>query len=398
MNGLLSLLRSLNFEMQLMCLNIVHALVISQTFQAKDWMQPLHLLKSYSSSSTLRKRAGEILACLQDESSVDPGSWTVEDVAIWLDGREELQDKAVYCKQFLESGIDGLHLLELTHEDMKGLGVKHLSVRRRIASYVDDLRRRLKASSVLGKQDVFLSYAHVNIAFARKLRTALAESNYSVWIDEAGIRAGAKWRDEIANGIENCKAFVYVMTPRSCSSEYCQDEISLAEEHKKPIFNVILEDISMTSIDPGLKLIISRRQWTFFTDGNKFEDSFEKLVSGIRRVIGPGSLSNKKSCSEDDVFVSERSTSTTNSSDNEARMAVSVTHSLSEDMPRETVTELATLTEDMPKDTTTVLAAKLEKLEVRVKYLEGELDRVKGLEASVEELKQLLRTSLQSQL
>jgi hypothetical protein len=322
----------------------------------------------------------------------------VEDVAIWLDGREELQDKAVYCKQFLESGIDGLHLLELTHEDMKGLGVKHLSVRRRIASYVDDLRRRLKASSVLGKQDVFLSYAHVNIAFARKLRTALAESNYSVWIDEAGIRAGAKWRDEIANGIENCKAFVYVMTPRSCSSEYCQDEISLAEEHKKPIFNVILEDISMTSIDPGLKLIISRRQWTFFTDGNKFEDSFEKLVSGIRRVIGPGSLSNKKSCSEDDVFVSERSTSTTNSSDNEARMAVSVTHSLSEDMPRETVTELATLTEDMPKDTTTVLAAKLEKLEVRVKYLEGELDRVKGLEASVEELKQLLRTSLQSQL
>jgi hypothetical protein len=55
MNGLLSLLRSLNFEMQLMCLNIVHALVISQTFQAKDWMQPLHLLKSYSSSSTLRK-------------------------------------------------------------------------------------------------------------------------------------------------------------------------------------------------------------------------------------------------------------------------------------------------------------------------------------------------------
>jgi hypothetical protein len=336
MNGLLSLLRSLNFEMQLMCLNIVHALVISQTFQAKDWMQPLHLLKSYSSSSTLRKRAGEILACLQDESSVDPGSWTVEDVAIWLDGREELQDKAVYCKQFLESGIDGLHLLELTHEDMKGLGVKHLSVRRRIASYVDDLRRRLKASSVLGKQDVFLSYAHVNIAFARKLRTALAESNYSVWIDEAGIRAGAKWRDEIANGIENCKAFVYVMTPRSCSSEYCQDEISLAEEHKKPIFNVILEDISMTSIDPGLKLIISRRQWTFFTDGNKFEDSFEKLVSGIRRVIGPGSLSNKKymsymqwcigvnnitgnsrSCSEDDVFVSERSTSTTNSSDNE---------------------------------------------------------------------------------
>ena len=72
---------------------------------------------------------------------------------------QELQDKAVYCKQFLESGIDGLHLLELTHEDMKGspeicfcclfntyhffclnyigLGVRHLSDRRKIATYVD---------------------------------------------------------------------------------------------------------------------------------------------------------------------------------------------------------------------------------------------------------------------
>ena len=35
MNGLLSLLRSLNFEIQSMCLNIVHTLVINHTFQAK---------------------------------------------------------------------------------------------------------------------------------------------------------------------------------------------------------------------------------------------------------------------------------------------------------------------------------------------------------------------------
>ena len=59
-------------------------------------------------------------------------------------------------------------------------------------------------------------------------------------------------------------------------------------------------------------------------------------------------------------------------------MAVSVTHSLSE---------------DMPKDTEIELAAKVAKLEVRVKHLEGELERMKGLETSVEELKQLLRTS-----
>ena len=30
----------------------------------------------------------------------------------------------------------------------------------------------------------------------------LDEANYTVWIDEAGIRAGHKWRNEIADGIQ----------------------------------------------------------------------------------------------------------------------------------------------------------------------------------------------------
>ena len=31
---------------------------------------------------------------------------------------------------------------------------------------------------------------------------ALNNAGYTVWIDEAGIRAGHKWRNEIANGIQ----------------------------------------------------------------------------------------------------------------------------------------------------------------------------------------------------
>ena len=30
----------------------------------------------------------------------------------------------------------------------------------------------------------------------------LNEENYTVWIDTAGIRAGHKWRNEIADGIQ----------------------------------------------------------------------------------------------------------------------------------------------------------------------------------------------------
>jgi hypothetical protein len=52
--------------------------------------------------------------------------------------------------------------------------------------------------------------------------------------------------------------FVFVMTPRSTNSQYCHDELSLAEDYKKPIVTVKYQHSE--EMDPGLKLIIQRRQ------------------------------------------------------------------------------------------------------------------------------------------
>ena len=40
--------------------------------------------------------------------------------------------------------------------------------------------------------------------FPLPLQKVLNEENYTVWIDGAGIRAGHKWRNEIADGIQVC--------------------------------------------------------------------------------------------------------------------------------------------------------------------------------------------------
>ncbi|XP_062521765.1 uncharacterized protein LOC134196598 isoform X2 [Corticium candelabrum] len=377
MTSLLSLLRTLNMDMQLLCLNIVHTLVINETLDDKTcWIQPLLLLKSYSCSTKLQRIAGEILGRLHDESMVNPGMWAVEDVAVWLDGKEELQDRSLYCKQFIESGIDGLHLLELTHEDMKGLGVKHLSDRRRIASFVDDLRR-LNAPSVVGKRDIFLSYAHINIAFARSIRNALTAAGYSVWIDEAGIRAGVKWREAIANGVEHCRAFVFVTTPRSASSEYCMDELGLAEEQKKPIFNVVLEEVPMASMDPGFRLIISRRQWTFFTDESKFGESFEKLLSGIKMTIG----ALKR--------VNSQRTRLMLLLHHKAREEFALTCGRTQGLTCSNSSHGLLYVESTRDDDETDIHQKVSKLEERVCQLESELERMRSLEREVEELKHL---------
>lgn len=49
------------------------------------------------------RSAGDILACLHDESLVDPGSWTVADVAVWLDGKEVTD--IVACRLSFFSGL-----------------------------------------------------------------------------------------------------------------------------------------------------------------------------------------------------------------------------------------------------------------------------------------------------
>lgn len=43
------------------------------------------------------------------------------------------------------------------------------------------------------------------------LQSMLNEEGYSVWIDEAGIRAGHKWRNEIADGIQVQQGVVVVV-------------------------------------------------------------------------------------------------------------------------------------------------------------------------------------------
>eukprot|EP00118_Oscarella_pearsei_P014015 m.117097 g.117097 ORF g.117097 m.117097 type:complete len:53 (+) comp37606_c0_seq4:1583-1741(+) len=45
-----------------------------------------------------------------------------------MDSKEDLQERDAYAKQFIESGIDGLYLLDLSHEDMKGLCFFNLPV------------------------------------------------------------------------------------------------------------------------------------------------------------------------------------------------------------------------------------------------------------------------------
>jgi hypothetical protein len=283
-------LRSLQTDLQHLCVTILFHTAINteDTSRIQDeWRQPLLLVKNFSIDQDVQRLARETLERLGASGEVpDPGTWSTTDVCFWMNGNTPLERRSEFVKAFRDAEISGLHLLELAPTEMSGLGVKFVSDQRKLSSLIDDLRR-LNMRSMVGRKDVFLSYAHINIQFALRIKRTLNDSGYSVWIDTAGIRAGQKWRTEIANGIHDSGVFVFVMTPRSTSSQYCHDELSLAEEYKKPIVTVKYQHSD--EMDPGLKLIVQRRQWMDFSDDGQFDSSCGELLEAVGRLIGPGS-------------------------------------------------------------------------------------------------------------
>ena len=51
------------------------------------------------------------------------------------------------------------------------------------------------------KISVFISYQHENKDWVHLLATKLLEENFSIWLDEWSIPAGADWAEEMHKGL-----------------------------------------------------------------------------------------------------------------------------------------------------------------------------------------------------
>lgn len=86
---------------------------------------------------------------------------------------------------------------------------------------------------------IFISYSRKDIDFARYLRATYEHIGFTVWMDEKRLSTGMNWSDELQKAIDNCGAFVVIMSPDSHDSKFVQSEILHAIDRKKPIFPVL---------------------------------------------------------------------------------------------------------------------------------------------------------------
>jgi WD40 repeat protein len=126
--------------------------------------------------------------------------------------------------------------------------------------------------------DVFVSYSRRDAEFVRRLADAISErGGREVWLDTAGIADGEVFPEAIKRAIESSDAFLFVITPESVDSQYCENEVEYALQLQKRILPILREPVP----DSELPAEIRDRNWIPFTEDSGFEPSMARLVSAL---------------------------------------------------------------------------------------------------------------------
>jgi WD40 repeat protein len=125
--------------------------------------------------------------------------------------------------------------------------------------------------------DVFLSYSRRDQEFVQRLFGALEVAGQDTWVDWEDIPLTTDWWAEIREGIEQAKAFIFVMTPESLSSPVCTFEVAHALKMHKRIIPVLpqmfdsvaaLERLKNRALDPTLAAMAQGRTLADIAESN----------------------------------------------------------------------------------------------------------------------------------
>jgi WD40 repeat protein len=125
--------------------------------------------------------------------------------------------------------------------------------------------------------DVFISYSRRDSDFVKRLHQALADRGRDVWVDWEDIPPASEWRDELHEGIDDSKAVIFVMSPRSLGSDECHLELTRAIDNGKRIVPVVWEDPDGVKVPEAL----ANRNWVFL----RVDDDFDRGVSQVESAL-----------------------------------------------------------------------------------------------------------------
>src|SRR5688572_10457680 len=125
---------------------------------------------------------------------------------------------------------------------------------------------------------LFISYSRKDIDVARRLSEAIKSQGFDIWIDWEGIPPTVDWRKGIEKGIEEADNFVFLLSPDSCKSKVCKEEIEHATKNGKRLIPVVVRDITSDESPAELRPL----NWIFMGGQDDFNTALSQLVTALQ--------------------------------------------------------------------------------------------------------------------
>lgn len=124
--------------------------------------------------------------------------------------------------------------------------------------------------------DAFISYSRKDIDFARKLDDRLRDLKRKSWADWESLRPGSEFPPRIKAGIEGAANFVFVVSPDSIVSPWCQMELAHAVVHNKRLISILCRGVDAALLPEAIRTI----DWIDF-ERAAFDSALATLVTVI---------------------------------------------------------------------------------------------------------------------
>jgi formylglycine-generating enzyme required for sulfatase activity len=138
------------------------------------------------------------------------------------------------------------------------------------------MNKRIKTQEKMN--DIFISYARQDEAAARNICQALEKLGWSVWWDQK-IPAGATFREDIQNELNNSKCILVLWSEHAIKSDFVKDEADVGKE-KKILIPVLIDNCE---IPLGFRQVQTHRMDNVHSACK--QSDLETLNSAISKIL-----------------------------------------------------------------------------------------------------------------
>jgi hypothetical protein len=128
---------------------------------------------------------------------------------------------------------------------------------------------------------VFLSHAHQDKPFARKLAGDLRREGHPVWLDEAEINIGDSLVEKIGEGLKEVDYVVAVLSKHSIESPWVAKELEFASNREINERRVVVLPLLVDDVE--IPVFLAGKLYGDFRLEEAYEDGFELVL----RALGP---------------------------------------------------------------------------------------------------------------